>query len=687
MLRPIGDFAFEDAVALFAETVRLGAAAGADFVLIETMNDAAETRAAVIAAKENCDLPVFVTNVYDEQARLMTGASPETMAAMLEGLRVDALGANCSLGPVQMLPVIRRLAEASSLPVIACPNAGLPRVEGERTVYDVGPEEFASVMAEMARYAQVTGGCCGTTPEHMARMIAAVEAVPMPEVREKDKTVITSFSQAVAFGGRPVLIGERINPTGKKKLQAALRAGDLSLILSEAAGQEDAGAQVLDVNVGLPDIDEKSMMTRAVEALQGVTALPLQIDTANPEVMAGALRMYCGKALVNSVNGKQESMEAIFPLVARYGGVVICLTLDEDGIPEKAEGRVEIARKIMNTAAKYGISAKDLIIDPLCMAIASDDHAGSETLRAVELITRELGLKTSLGISNISFGLPRRERINAAFLTLALSCGLSAAIVNPYSADLMLAYHGFLALSGKDPNCVEYIARASAVEETKLNMVRAAGKTEETADALVRAIARGLKDAAAETARKELQSRSSMEIINEQVIPALDAVGKDFESGKMYLPQLLMSADAAKAAFEVIRTQLLSSGEAPSTGHKVIMATVRGDIHDIGKNIVKVLMENYGFTVIDLGKDVPPETVLETAQKENVRFVGLSALMTTTVPAMAETIALLKERLPECKVMVGGAVMNENYAKMISADYYAKDALAAVRCAQDFYRE
>ncbi len=687
LLKPLGDLDFEEAVSVFAQVVRAGAENGADLVLIETMNDAYETKAALLAAKENCGLPVIVTNVYDGSGKLMTGAEPEAMTAMLEGLGADAIGMNCSLGPAEMKKLVPRFWASASVPIVVNPNAGLPRVVNGGTVYDIGPEEYAGYMAEMVKMgARGVGGCCGTTPEHIRKMIEAVKDIEPLPVTPKSVTAVTSGSKWVRLGEGPVLIGERINPTGKKKLKQALRDGDMSYILKEGTGQAEAGAHILDVNVGLPEIDEPEMLTAAVKALQGVTELPLQIDTASPEAMERALRVYNGKPLINSVNGKEESMAAIFPLAAKYGGTVIALTLDENGIPDTAQGRLKIAEKIVNRAAEYGIGRKDIVVDPLTLTISSEPRAALVTLEAVRLIKERLGVCTSLGVSNVSFGLPNRDFINGAFFAMALRAGLDAAIMNPFSAEMMKTYKSSMALLGMDKDCLEYIGFAENAEVSAVVSAPGGKKESPAADGdLKSAIVHGLRDLAAELTEKALLAEKPMDIINNMVIPALDQVGKGFETGEIFLPQLLMSADSASASFEAVKKAMAASGAAGGGRGKIVLATVKGDIHDIGKNIVRVLLENYGFDVIDLGRDVPAETVLKTVLAEHIELVGLSALMTTTVPSMEMTIKLLREKAPWCKVVVGGAVLNQEYADMIGADKYARDAMDTVRYAEEVF--
>ena len=701
LLKPMGDLDFEDAVELFKETLRIGVQQNVDGILIETMNDSYETKAAVVAAKEvrcecgKCDLPIFVTNVYDTECHLLTGANPETMVAILEGLGVDAIGLNCSLGPEQMKTVVPRLVAAASVPVIVNPNAGLPRVVDGKTVYDVNAEKFALYMEEIADMgAAFLGGCCGTTPAYIKAVTEKLKNKEIVPVEIKNKTVVTSYNQAVEIGGNnsPVLIGERINPTGKKKFKQALRDKDIPYIIHQGLEQESAGAKILDVNVGLPEIDEKEMMVQVMTELQGVTSLPLQIDTSSAEVLEAALRRYNGKALVNSVNGKEEVMAAVFPIVKKYGGVVVALTLDETGIPETSEGRIKIAQKIIATAEKYGIAKKDIIVDALTMAVSSDINAAKATLETVKNMT-ENGINTTLGVSNISFGLPNREIVTSTFFALALENGLSCAIMNPLSVEMKKIFYSFCLLKGQDKDCMNYINFSADYDNSKEVMVPVASvtdvkksennlKDEFAVGTLQYAIIHGLKEDSAKITGELLNEFEAVEIINSKLIPGLDFVGKRFEEKTMYLPQLLMAAEAAKSAFDKIKNYLEATGKKGSSKGKVVIATVHGDIHDIGKNIVKVLLENYDFTVIDLGKDVPPEVIVQKCKDENVKVVGLSALMTTTVPAMKKTIELLRKELPDVKVCVGGAVMTQEYSDSIGADYFAKDAMATVNFAQ-----
>ena len=706
LLKPLGDLSFDDAVKLFKATIKPGLEVTsedgipiADLILIETMNDIYETKAAVIAAKEvlaevfgpDSDFPIFVTNVYDENANLLTGSTPEIMCALLESLGVSAFGVNCSLGPKEMEPIIERLCKASSIPVIANPNAGLPRVENGRTVFDVGAKEFAErVSVFVDKGITLAGGCCGTTPHHIRLLVEACKEKKILPCRKKNITCVTSGCRYVDFEKEAVLIGERINPTGKKLFKQALRDNDINYIINEGIKQVNAGCHILDVNVGLPEIDETRMMEKVLEELQAVTDLPLQIDTTNIETMERALRIYNGKPLVNSVNGKQEIMDAVFPLVKKYGGTLIALTIDESGIPESAQGRLAIAEKILKEAEKYGISPKDIIFDPLTMAVSTETNAGRITLDALKLIAEKTGCKTSLGVSNISFGLPRRELVTSTFFALALENGLSAAIMNPLSQEMMNVFKSFCVINGTDSQCLKYIEYASnlplqtpssSAQNTAQSQTQNNSQKNLTLSPLQNALMRGLKENAAALTEEMLKTKTSMEIIDSELIPALDTAGVEFEAKRIFLPQLLMCAEAAKSCFNVIRENLIKSGKKGKSKGKIILATVKGDIHDIGKNIVKVLLENYSYDVFDLGKDVAPEKILEEAEKNGIKMVGLSALMTTTVPAMEDTIKLLKKHIPDCKICVGGAVLTQEYADMIGADFYGKDAMQTVRWA------
>ena len=687
LLKPMGDLEFEEAYEAFREVMIWGEEAGADLIHIETMSDTYELKAAVLAAKENTSLPVFATVIYDERKKLLTGADIPSVIAMLEGLRVDALGINCGMGPEQMLPILEDYAKYSSLPVIVKPNAGLPKQKDGQTWYDVDPAEFAGYMKKIVSMgACVIGGCCGTTPEHIRAMTELCRGMGVTPPTEKNDTIVSSYGKSVFLGVGSKIIGERINPTGKKRFKQALKEHDMEYIMREGITQQDNGAHILDVNVGLPDIDETAMMKETVQELQSVVNLPLQIDTVDADAMEAALRIYNGKAMVNSVSGKQESMDKVFPLIQRYGGVVIGLTLDEAGIPSDAEGRVRIAEKIIAEAAKYGIQKKDIVIDALAMTISSEPEGAKVTLETLRRLRDEIGVNTVLGVSNISFGLPTRPVINAAFYTMAMLEGLSAGIINPSSEDMMKAWYAYHALMNLDANCERYIERYGAAEQSSAAVKNPSGSFSGRQNLTLReCIEKGLKEDAGHLTEKMAVDNDPLDLINDELIPALNHVGDGFEKGTIFLPQLLMSAEAAKCAFAVLKEKMDKSGEVQEKIGTVILATVKGDIHDIGKNIVKVLLENYSFNVIDLGKDVPPEKIVECVLENDVKLVGLSALMTTTVVSMEETIRQLRESAPCCKVMVGGAVLNQEYADMIDADFYGKDAMQSVRYAQNIF--
>ena len=694
LLKPAGDFEFDAAYDAFAEQVRLGAAAGADLVAVETMGDLYELKAAVLAAKENSNLPVLATVALGEDGKLLTGADVDCVAALLEGLHADAIGLNCGFGPDRMLAFVKRLAARTSLPIVVKPNAGLPKVVDGRTVFTVGPEEFARDVAALVEAgASVVGGCCGTTPAHIAAVHGLLQGKTCSRPPVQPFTVVCSGSRAVEIPfDDTILIGERINPTGKKKLRAALTEGDVAYVLREAVSQAEAGAHVLDVNVGVPGLDEPAVLDATVQAVQSVTDLPLQIDTSDPAALERALRHYNGKALVNSVNGKDESMATVLPLVAKYGGAVVALTLDEDGIPSTADGRVAIANKIVARGAEYGLKPSDFVVDVLCLAVSADSSSANVILEAMRRVRSELGCRTCLGVSNISFGLPARPLLNAAFYTMALANGLSAGIVNPLAADMMTAYRAYRALAGKDPACGEWVEKyrdwtpGVAAEAASTKNAAAGQDAAESTGGIAAAIRRGLKSDAAAAAKASLASgRAPLDVIGDGIVPALEEVGRGFESGKVFLPQLLMAAEAAGAAFEVVRAAM--PADAAAAKGPIVVATVKGDIHDIGKNICRALLENYGFKVIDLGRDVAPEAVVAAAKREGARLVGLSALMTTTVGAMEETVKLVHAELPNCRVAVGGAVLTADYAAKIGADSYSKDAMGLVRYAESVFAE
>lgn len=685
LLKPLGEISFDEAYKTFQEIIVAGDRAGADLILIETVSDSYEIKAAVLAAKENSNLPVVVTMIFDESGKLLTGGDVASVTAMLEGLGVDAVGFNCGLGPEQMKNLLPQLTACCSLPVVVNANAGLPVVVNGQTVFHVAPEEFAqSVKMLVEMGAGIVGGCCGTTPAHIQRVVELCKDMEIKPVTDKNLTVVSSYNHAVYFSRKPLIIGERINPTGKSKFKQALREHDMEYIYKEGLAQEEKGAQILDVNVGLPEIDEPRLMEEAVTGIQAIIDLPLQIDTSDTAAMERGLRYYNGKPMLNSVNGKKESMESVFPIAKKYGAVLVCLCLDESGIPETVEGRLRVAEKLVKTAAEYGIPKKNLVIDALVLTISTGQDNANVTLETMRRIRYEMGLHTVLGVSNISFGLPERSRINTTFFTMAMNNGLSAGIVNPSSEPMMSAYYSFNALIGEDEQCMAYIANASQTADKP----SAAPAQKNSALTLEEAIIKGLSESAGEaTVRLLEQNIDALAIINEKLIPALDVVGKGFEEKKMFLPQLLMSADAAKASFEAIKATLSKQGKNSESKGKIVIATVKGDIHDIGKNIVKTLLENYGFDMLDLGKDVDPELILKTVQENQVKLVGLSALMTTTVVNMEATIKLLREHHAGCKVMVGGAVLTQEYADMIGADFYSKDAMGSVRYANTLYEQ
>ena len=682
LLKPAGDLDFDRAYDAFAETVKCGAAAGADLVLIETMSDTMELKAAVLAAKENCALPVMATVALGEDGKLLTGADIECVSTLLESLNVDAYGFNCGIGPDLMLPYVERLARLTSRPIIVKPNAGLPKLIEGKTVFTVDPETFAGHVVKLAEAgASFVGGCCGTTPAHIeaAKKALAGIAVPSPSPAERRTAVSSGTATVELKRGEGLIIGERINPTGKKRLKEAYLKGDSAYILREAVAQTEAGAMILDINCGVPGIDEASTLAATVEAVQSVCVVPVQIDTADAKALEGALRRVNGKALVNSVNGKRESMDAVFPLVKRYGGTVVALCLDESGIPSSADGRIAVAKKILAEGAKYGLGAEDFVFDALTLAVSADPDAAKTTLETVRRLSEELGVHTVLGVSNVSFGLPDRPTLNNAMYTLAKKAGLSAAIANPAMIGETANEAAFDVLLGRDPNCERWIARCLQSETSET-------KQTEGGDLFARlgqSVKRGLKEDSRTIAAETLaRGAKAMEIIENAVIPALEEIGRGFESGKVFLPQLLMSADAAGAAFDAVRAALSETQSSSRKGRPIVIATVKGDIHDIGKNIVRALLENYGFDVIDLGRDVAPQVIIEAARKANAMMIGLSALMTTTVGAMAETVSLIKTAGIDCKTCVGGAVVTQDYADEIGADFYAKDAMRTVRFAE-----
>lgn len=708
MLAPMGTMSFDEAYELFREQVLAGVEAGADLALIETMSDLLEAKAALLAVKENSDLPVYVTMTFAADGRTFLGTSPAIAAVTLSSLGADAVGINCSLGPEEIIPFAKEMLAWATLPVVVQPNAGLPDASSGQTVYHVTPEQFAKAVGQMLDAGvAIAGGCCGTTPEHIRLLRAEMDRREPVERKIRRRTVFTSSQRLVSIENGIAVIGERINPTGKKKVKEALRAQSFDYILNEAISQEEAGAELLDVNAGLPEIDEPGTLTRLVTALQAVTPLPLQIDSSDPAAIDRACRVYAGKPIINSVNGKEESMAAILPLAKKYGAAVVGLTLDEDGIPDLAEDRLKIAEKIVKRAGEYGIPREDVLIDCLTLTVSTNQKLARETLHAVRLVTETLGVKTVLGVSNISFGLPNRELINATFLANAFAQGLTLPILNPMSKRYMDVVAAWRVLSGEDENAGKFIETyvnwttvyQSYVNKSGLVMstfgVTSTKNITSTDDVMstegegdvniMKIVLSGRKMLIEDAVREALKKKTPMEVINELLIPAINAAGDRFERGQFFLPQLMASAETVKLGFDVIRSSS-KSGEVESKG-KILLATVKGDIHDIGKNIVKMLLSNYGYEIIDLGRDVSPELIVEVTLKEHIRLVGLSALMTTTVKAMAETIELLRKSGAVCKVMVGGAVLNPEYAKLVGADYYSKDAQESARIAAEVFGE
>ncbi len=686
LLEPLGNLSFDECYDAFAKTVKTAEKCGVDLVIIETMSDTLEAKAAALAVKENTKLPVFCTMTFDESYKTLTGADVSVMSAMMEGLGVDCVGINCGLGPAQIYEMMKDLAQISSIPIMAQPNAGLPQIENGKTVYNVSPEQFADECEKIAKIgASVLGGCCGTTPEHIKRLVERCSRYA-PIVEEKNLTVVASYSKTVILGQGPVIVGERINPTGKKKFKEALREGDIDYILNEAFKQRDAGAHILDVNVGLPEIDEKQMMERAVKAVSAAVNLPLQIDSSDPATIERAMRIYNGKPMVNSVNGKRESIDAIMPIVKKYGGVLVGLCLDEGGIPPTARQRFDIAKKIRSGAERYGIAPKNLVMDALTLTVSAQQKESAETLKALKMIKDELGICTTLGVSNISFGLPRREIVNSTFFALALQSGLDACIINPCADTMMGAYRAFMALSCRDGECREYVgAYAGTKSQTTVTHENQTEERSESVNPLFDIIIKGLKDRSYGETVKQLEHNNPMDIVNNVLVAALNVVGREFEKGAMFLPQLMMSAETVKNSFDAIKAHIEKTGEKQESKGKIAVATVKGDIHDIGKNIVKVLLENYGYEVLDLGKDVPPQTIVDALKDNDIHLCGLSALMTTTVVSMEETIKAIRSAGLDVKVWVGGAVLTQEYADMIGADKYCPDALSSVNYANEFF--
>jgi len=682
LMEPMGTLSFEAAYNLFAAQVKVGAASGADLVLIETMTDLYEAKAAVLAVKENCDLPVVCTLSFQKDGRTLSGADPLTAVMVLEGLGIDAIGVNCSLGPAEMIPIVEQFVKYATIPVIAQPNAGMPELVKGETVYSMDPESFAENMRKMAEIGvSVFGGCCGTSPEFIKQSKEAVNGLRPLETTADRITAVSSGSRSVVIGNDVTVIGERINPTGKKKLKEALRNRDFDPVLIEAVQQKNAGAMILGVNAGLPEVDEKETLAAMIREIQAVVDLPLDIDSTNPEAVENALRVYNGKALVNSVNGEERSIKAVLPLVKKYGACVLGLTLDEGGIPETAEGRLAIAEKILKAADFYGIKRENVLIDCLVLTASTQQQTVMETVRAVRMVKEKLGVKTVLGISNISFGLPGRDFLNSTFLAMALTCGLDAPILNPLSAAVMNVVNSFRVLANMDKGSEDFVAACAGTIPAEVTGPSSGAGTRIRERTLKDLVIDGLKNEAAAKTVEMLKTQEPMKIVEKYLLPAMDAVGERYEKGQIFLPQLMQAAETVKNAFAVINNRLSLKDKKNLIKGKIILATVKGDIHDIGKNIVKVLLENYGYQIIDLGKDVSPEKIVETAKNEDVKLVGLSALMTTTVKNMEDTITSLREQKVPCIVMVGGAVLTREYADMIKADYYAHDAREAVKIA------
>ncbi|WRS27873.1 homocysteine S-methyltransferase family protein [Oscillospiraceae bacterium MB08-C2-2] len=683
LMEPMGTVSFEEAYEVFKRQMVCGEKCGADLILMETFSDPYEAKAAILAAKESTSLPVICTLTYQEDGRTFVGCDPITATLTLQSLGVDALGVNCSLGPKEMLPVVEQILTYAKVPVIVQANAGLPVMQGDETVYVITPQEFAHYVAEMVKMGvRLVGGCCGTTPDFIREVVANIAGLSPVPTAPKKVTALTSGTKTVMLDDKITVIGERINPTGKPKMKAALRENRLEYIVGEAIDQEAAGSEILDINVGLPEIDEPAVMRSVIREVQGTMGLPLQIDSSDPAAIETGVRFCNGRPLINSVNGKAESMASIFPIVKKYGALVLGLALDEKGIPSTAEGRLAVARHIVETAESYGIPREDVLIDCLVLTASAQQAQVMETLKAIKLVKQELGVKTVLGVSNVSFGLPNRESLNATFLAAAFGAGLDAPILNPLSTRYMEVVRCFRVLDNEDSGAEDYIA--SQPDQTAPSPT-STGTDSGESRSLKDIIIQGRKDESAPRVTEMLATMAPLDIVNGHFIPALDTVGQRFEKGQLFLPQLMQSAEAVKKAFSIIKAHLESSGTKPESKGKILIATVKGDIHDIGKNIVKMILENYGYDVIDLGKDVPIETVVDTIRKEDIKLVGLSALMTTTVKNMKETIAAVKDAGLSCTFIVGGAVLNPEYASFVGADYYARDAMESVTIANRFF--
>lgn len=679
LMEPMGTVSFERAYEIYRRQVAAGAKAGADLIVIETLSDLYEARAAILAAKENSGLPVLCSLSFQQDSRTFVGCDPLSAAVTLSALGVDALGVNCSLGPVELLPVVEVLLRHSRVPVLVQANAGLPAIVNGETVYNITPQEYARAVAAMVEQGvRIVGGCCGTSPAFISALRAATAHIPVRDIPRERVTAACSGSRTVVFNGRVSVIGERINPTGKKRLKVAIREDRMDYLLGEAIDQVNAGSDLLDVNVGLPEIDEPAMLAKAVRAIQGVVNTPLQIDSADPAAIEAAVRVYNGKPLINSVNGKAESMAAVLPVAKKYGALVLGLTLDESGIPATAEGRLAVARKIVDEAGRHGIPREDVLIDCLVLTASAQQEQVSETLRAIRLVKAELGVHTVLGVSNVSFGLPARQLLNASFLAAAFGAGLDAPILNPLSGRYREVVDCFRVLNNEDKKAARFISRYAGE-------VPAAPAPAAIERDLMQIIMEGRREEAAPKVNELLGELQPLDIVNRYFVPALDAVGADFEAGKLFLPQLMQAADTVKNGFEVIRARMAETGEKREPRGRILMATVQGDIHDIGKNIVRMILENYGYDVLDLGKDVPIAKVVDTIRGEGIRLAGLSALMTTTVASMKETITAVRAVGLDCVFFVGGAVLSPKYADYVGAEYYARDAMDSVAIANRFF--
>lgn len=687
LMAPMGTLSFDQAYEMFQEQVVLAEKAGADVVVVETMSDLLETKAAILAIKENTDLPIFCTMTFQEDGRTFVGTDPVTAVLTLQSLGIEAIGVNCSLGPNELLSIVEQILDYALIPVMVQANAGLPEMKDGQTFYALTADDYGTAVEKMLKSGvRIVGGCCGTTPEFIQKLRQLVDEIPLPTLSPQKVTAVTSGSQTVILNDGLHLIGERINPTGKKRLKEALRKKDISYVLKEGLKQIEAGADILDVNVGLPEIDEAQMMQQVVQELQGIVTTPLQIDSVSIAAIEAGARYYNGRPLINSVNGKEESMREIFPIAKKYGAVVLGLALDETGIPDTAEKRLAVAEKIVNTAASYGISKEDVMIDPLVLTASAQQDQVQVTLDTLKLLREKLGVLTVAGLSNVSFGLPNREVLNGAFLAAAVGAGLNAPIVNPLSDFLMQMVQSLRVINNQDRDAADYISKSQQLTITSNQSAAPVEAMSENVD-LKTLILKGQKEDTPALTKQLLETMPPLEIVNQFFIPALDEVGTKFEKGTLFLPQLMQSAEAVQRSQEVLKQYFEAHGQESESKGKILLATVQGDIHDIGKNIVKMVLENYGFEVIDLGKDAPITTVIDTLKEQKIQLAGLSALMTTTVQNMKATIEAAKEANLETKFMVGGAVLNEEYREFVGADYYAKDALSSVTIAQEFFSD